>query len=71
MSYKKSYEKLQKLQKLRTSYEQVTKSYETLQKVTNELSGDFKEPHFPKSRKNGLPIRAPIQPKTKKSTSGK
>ena len=50
--------------KLRTSYDKVTKSYEKLQKVTNELRGPFQEPHLPKSWKNGLPIRAPRQPKT-------
>ena len=49
----KSYENYEKL---RLSYERVTKSYEKLQKVTNELRGDYKEPHFPKSWKNGLPI---------------
>ena len=57
--------------KLRTSYEKVTKSYEKLQKVTNELRGLIFRASFPKSWKNGLPIRAPRQPKTKKASSGK
>ena len=56
--------------KLRTSYQQVTKSYEQLQKVTNELPGDFKELHFAKFWKNGLPIRAPRQAKTKNQLRG-
>ena len=42
----KSYENYEKL---RLSYKRVTKSYEKLQKVTNELSGNFKELQFPKS----------------------
>ena len=49
----KSYENYEKL---RLSYKRVTKSYEKLQKVTNELSGLILRASFPKSLKNGLPI---------------
>ena len=56
--------------KLRTSYEKVTKSYEKLQKVTNELRKAICGRHVPKSLKNGLLIRLPIQHKTKNQLRG-
>ena len=65
----KSYERITKsyesYEQLRLSYKRVAKSYKKLRIVTNELSGNFKELRFPKYWKNGLPIRAPRQLKTK------
>ena len=50
--------------KLRTSYEKVTNSYEQLHKVTDELRKAICGRHLPKSWKNCLPIRAPLEPKS-------
>ena len=48
MSYKKLHKVTNSYKQLRTSYEKVTESYKHLQKVTNELSGNYKESHYPK-----------------------
>ena len=70
MSYKKlrnSYEKLQQVTNdLRKSYEKlrkVTKSYKRV--IGNDLEASFSE-----ILENGLPIRAPRQPKTKNQNRG-